>query len=275
MIRFSWVLSVIFLLASATALLRAQEPTVAEEGAQEKDWLEFYYENPAPDRLVSQMKEWAEDGTLDSDHAKPALIAFLSQLIRQNKEQLQDWYSALAGLEPAQMQVFRTAMLYSRTEEADEILVERYGKAFEEQKRETAKILEMPLDERATMDMLWGFFYATGSETAIRRIVTAFRFLDAPEKPEGVKVPEGYVPLYKELPRFAYGSLVANGERHPKLVEILKTMLKSDKTLLEMEKEGVYDVLSALDPGAYPARETPADATPANDAPPKEAAEKE
>jgi hypothetical protein len=252
MSRLSRFLLILALLASSTAPLAAQEPGGAGVAPVEKDWLESYYEDPTPDRLVPQMKDWAEEGTLDNDHAKPALIAFLSQVIRQNPGMLSEWYSALSGLEPAQMQVFHTAMLFSRTEEADKILLERYGKEFEEQRRETAKILEMPLDEPGAVDMLWGFFYATGSETAIRRVVTSFRFLDAPEKPPGVKVPEGYVPLYKELPSFAYGSLVANGERHPKVVAILKTMLESDQTLLGMEKEGVYDVLSALDPKAYP-----------------------
>jgi hypothetical protein len=274
MSRFSWVPSILVWLVSATAPLTAQDQGGTSSGPGEKDWLEFYYENPTPERLVDQMKEWAVDGTLDNDHAKPALIAFLSQVIRQNEDQLSDWYATLSGLEPGQMQVFRTAMLYSRTEEADKILTERYGKDFEAQRRETAKILEMPLDERRTMDMLWGFFYATGSEGAIRRIVTAFRFLEATAKPPGVDVPEGYVPLYKELPRFAFGSLVANGQRHPKVVEILKKMLESDQTLLGMEKDGVYDVLSELDPKAYPVKETPANQTPPKDTPETETPEK-
>lgn len=239
----------------AVARVPAEEAGKEAEAAAEeaeKEWLEFYYENPSPDRFVPQMKDWAKDGTLDNDLAKPALVAFLSQVIRQNHERLEGWYADLAGLDPGQLQTLHTAMLYSRTKEADAILRERYGKTYDEQKLETEKILEMPLDRIDTIDMLWGFFYATGSEGAVRRIVTAFRFRDAPEKPSGVEVPEGYLPLYKELPRMAYGSLVANGERHPKLAGILKGILESDQTLLEVEKEGVYDVLSQLDAKAYP-----------------------
>lgn len=262
MSRFSWLPSIIFLLVSANAPLMAQVTGGAKAGPEEKDWLEYYYEDPTPDRLVAQMKEWAADGTLQNDHAKPALIAFLSQVIRQNAGKLEDWYLALSGLAPEQMQVFHTAMLFSRTEPADKILGARYGKAFQEQKKETSKILEMPLDERDTMDMLWGFFYATGSESAVRRIVTAFRFLEAPDKPEGVEVPEGFVPLYKDLPRFAHGSLVANGQRHPKLVALLGRMLESDQTLIASEKEGVHGVLLELDPAGVagagkPAKESP------------------
>jgi hypothetical protein len=110
----------------------------------------------------------------------------------------------------------------------------------------------MPLYKNATMDMLWGYFYATGAESAIRRIVISFRFKEAPDNPAGVEVPKGYVPMYKELPAFASNALIANGERHPRVVEILSEMLEKDESLMKVEKEGVYDVLSVLDPKKYP-----------------------
>jgi len=218
----------------------------------EKDWLEFYYENPTPEQFVTRMKDWAGDGTLDNEHARPALIAFISQLIRQNEGDLQRWYEDLTGLSPGQLQVVHTAMLFSRTAGADRIMREVFGKIYDEQKQETEKILEMPLDKRATMDMLWGYFYATGSESAIRRIVISFRFKEAPDNPPGVTIPDGYVPMYKELPEFAAGALIANGERHPRIVEILREMYEKDESLMKVEKEGVYEVLSALDPKKYP-----------------------
>lgn len=220
--------------------------------APEKDWLEFYYENPTPGQFIPRLKDWAADGTLDNEHARPALIAFISQLIRQNEESLPRWYADLSGLTPSQLQVMHTAMLFSRTAAADRIMREVFGRIYEEQKRETPKILELPLDKEATMDMLWGYYYATGSEGAIRRIVSAFRFAEAPEDPPGVDVPEGYVPLYKALPEFARGSLTANGERHPRVVAILRELHEKDESLLKVEKEGIHDVLSTLDPKTPP-----------------------
>lgn len=217
---------------------------------EEPDWLESYYLNPTPEKLVGQMKDWAQDGTLDNDHAKPALIAFLSQVIRQNPDKLAEWYDQLRGLDPSQMQVFHTAMLFSRTKEADELMRQTFGNAYDEQKAETKKILEMPLDKEGTVDMIWGFFYATGSETAIRRIVTCFRFKDAPDKPEGVDVPDGYVPLYKSLPTFAFNSLAANAERHPRILEMLREMLEKDESLIDQEKEGIREVLAEISPAA-------------------------
>ena len=73
-------------------LLQSQD---APEDAPEKDWLEFYYENPTPEQFVTRMKDWSADGTLDNEHARAALIAFISQLIRQNEPELQGWYENL------------------------------------------------------------------------------------------------------------------------------------------------------------------------------------
>jgi hypothetical protein len=94
------------------------------------------------------------------------------------------------------------------------------------------------------------------SEVAIRRIVICFAFEEATEKPDGVEVPEGYVPMYKILPAFAKGSLTANAERHPRVLAILKEIYGKDETLKKLEKEGIYDVLSEIDPKTYPPRET-------------------
>lgn len=234
------------------AFLFAFLPLLASGQQQEKDFLEYYYENPQPEFFVEHMKIWAEEGTLENDLARPALIAFISQVTRSNRDRIEDWFEKLSGLTPEQKQVWFTGLLYSRTTEADEILKKTFGKQYEDQKQEIQKILEMPLDKRMTMDMLWGFFYATGSEHAIRRIVLCFRFHEAPDDPKGVDVPEGFQPLYKELPNFAFGSLVGNAERHPKLVRILETMLEEDSSLARIEKEGVYDVLAEVRPDKYP-----------------------
>lgn len=235
--------------------LRSQDNGAdSDSGEQEKEWLEYYYENPTPERFVAQMKDWAEDGTLANEHARPALIAFISQLIRQNEEKLEGWFHDLAGLAPEEKQVFYTGMLFSRTKEADKLLREMYGETYDEQKTETPKILDLPLDKPQTLDMLWGFYYATGSEHAIRRIVLCFRFKEAPNQPEGVDVPKGFNPLYKELPYVAANSLIANAERHPKVRKLVELFYKEDDTLVPAERKGLYDVMSELDPENYPAK---------------------
>ena len=218
----------------------------------EKDWLEYYYENPSPERFVKEIKGFAEEDLLTNDLVRPALIGFMARVIRQNPQKLLTWYEELQELTQAQMQTFHTAMLYSRTKEADLILRQRFGAKFEEQKVELPEILKMPLDKAQTLDMLWGYYYATGSKNAIRRMVIAFRFDDAPDRPEGVNIPEGHRAFYKELPSDVFNMIGANAERHKKLRKILIDLYKNDKTLVPIEKRWLYDLISEFDPKNYP-----------------------
>lgn len=261
--RFLLLLSIFSALLVFPLTAQEEEKTAPTADEMAEDWLENYYKNPTPERFVEEIKNWAKDGVLDDQDARPALIAFLSQVIRANREQLSEWYLSLAGLSSSQKQVLNTAMLFSRTEEADELLRAQFGERYDAQKKETEKILDMALDVEPTLHMLWGFYYATGSANAVRRVVLCFRFLEAPGDPDGVNIPNGYQPYYKILPQHAYWSLTANAERHPRVVEILKTFLEKDESLIEVEKDGVYDVLSEVLPEEYPPikREGP---TPAN-----------
>ncbi|NNE92885.1 MAG: hypothetical protein HKN23_14670 [Verrucomicrobiales bacterium] len=247
--------------------LRAQEkpnskpesaaPADAEQeklGDENADWLEYYYKDPTPEKFVEKMKIFSADGTLSDDHARPALIGFISQVVRQNRDRVEEWYRQLSGLPAQDRKTIHTGLLFSRTKEADEILKKRFGPQFDDLKANTPKVLELPLDRNETMDMLWGYFYATGSESAIRRMIYAFRFDKAPDDPEGVEIPEGFRPLYKELPSATLEMIVSNARRHPKILEICKKIYKEDKTLILGEKEWLYDLLSRIDPKAYPPR---------------------
>lgn len=215
---------------------------------EERDWLEFYYQNPDPDRFVEKMREYSDDGTLVNEGARAALIGFLSQVIRQNPKKIADWYSTLRGLPPEEQQVLNTAMLHARVEEADAILKERLGEEFEKEKESVPKILEMKLPQVQTLDMLWGYFYATGSETAIRRIVSCFIYEDAPDNPEFAKVPEGFKPFYRELPKAASWSLASNAERHPKVLETLEKLHADTdpKTLNSTERRLLGELLAEI-----------------------------
>lgn len=216
------------------------------------DWLEYYYQKPTPEQFVARMRAYSQDGTLASEQARPALIGFISQVIRQNRDQIDDWYTQLAGLPPEEKQILHTAMLFSRTSEADAILEREFGQRFREQKQETPKILELQLDKTHTLDMLWGFFYATGSDSAIRRIIAYFNLENLPEKPKGTDIPEGYKPLYTEMSEAAAWTLVANGSRHPEVKELCEDLYEKEAALTDTERQYLFEnVLVELDPAKY------------------------
>lgn len=243
-----------FILPVILGLVTFANLTANENESTDGDWLEYYYLDPKPEEFVAKMKDWARDGTLRNQGAQPALIAFVSQLMRQNRDQIRFWWSDLQGLSPENSVVLRMGLLFSRTAEADEILSELTGKNPTEDSR-PPKILDAPLGTTATIDMLWGFYYATGSENPIRRLLKCFIMEDAPKKPEGLKMPQGAVPYYTQLPRMAYVSLITNMERHPELVRICEEIYQAPEELHSTEKENLYDLLSEIKPDKYPVRE--------------------
>ena len=241
MFRLCTALLGLFLLAAFLVLPAAaqnQDPSLTpEEGEEmEPDWLEFYYRDPRPEEFVEQMKTYSKEGVLMSEAARPALVAFISQVIRQNRDKLGGWYGELRGLSPEEMQVIHTGMLYSRTAEADALLEAAFGDQLEQQRKDLPKILELQLDRQQTLDMLWGFFYATGSENAVRRIVSSFNFVNETAPPDGADVPSGFRPLYEEIPEAAAWSLFSNAIRHPKVETICKDLLKDEEALNPTER---------------------------------------
>ena len=248
-LRFSYS-AVLFGLFLAPLPSHSQEEVTFSESESveaERDWLEFYYEKPTPGEFVDQIRQYSKEGILLDEGARPALIGFLSQVMRQNRGLIAEWYGELRSLSPEELQVIHTAMLYSRTSEADTLLKLAFGEELEKQKEELPKILELQLDRQQTLDMLWGFFYATGSENAIRRVVACFQFADQPVSPEDADLPPNYRPLYSQLPDAAAWSLLSNSIRHPKVRKICRELGRDEDELTPTEqrllKEKVLDRL--------------------------------
>ena len=216
------------------------------------DWLTFYYQNPEPEKLVAQVKKWSEGRILSDERARPALIGFLSQVFRQNRDKIKEWYVDFSELPPEDLQTLRLAMIFSRTSEADEIILAEEGDTY--LKRRPPKVLEMSIHQRPTFDMLWGFFYATGSEAVIERMVYLFRY-ETMEIDEDVAVPSGYSPLYEQLPHAAQWALTSNAEQHPLVLELLEKYYQTAGVLEPIERKGVRRVLSELLPKKYPPKE--------------------
>ncbi|MEO0414705.1 MAG: hypothetical protein AAF226_07115 [Verrucomicrobiota bacterium] len=226
-------------------------------GQNEPDWLESYYLDPKPDEFMTHLKQWAEDGVLQNHQSQPALIAFISQLMRQNRDKIESWTKSLEGMDEKDAVAYGVALMMSRTKEADAIIKQNLGADAPKNLQRPPKFLEMPLRTPATIDMLWGFFYATGNEQALRRISLCFIYEGMTDKPEGFEIPEGQTPIYKHLPEVAFISLSANAKRHPKVLEALEKFVAEPAhyELHALELENLNLILSQVAPDKYPPKQ--------------------
>lgn len=220
----------------------------------DNDWLTFYYKNPEPDKLSDHLKKWSDARILNDERAQAPLVGFLSQVFRQNPDRIKGWYLDASDFPPEDLQTIRLALVFSRTAEGDAIFREDEEEGEEVLKNRPPKVLEMSMTLLPTFDMLWGFYYATGSERVLERMIYLFRYAEM-SVGEDVDIPEDYRPLYEQLPAAAHWALVGNAEQHPKVLAFLEEAYQTAGRLEPIEKEGVRKVLSELLPQKYPPRE--------------------
>ena len=96
------------------------------------DWLTYYYRDPRPDQLVAQLKAWSSEGTLQDDNARAPLTGFLSQVFRQNTDQIENWYSRIIDLPKADLQFITIAIWMANTKESKRLLKEKHPGVFDE-----------------------------------------------------------------------------------------------------------------------------------------------
>ena len=212
----------------------------AEENtpANGDDWLTYYYRDPRPDQLVAQLKAWSSEGTLQNEVARAPLTGFLSQVFRQNADQIQNWYQQIKGLPKDDLEIITMAIWISGTSESKQLLQKLHPGVFD--KKPPPDILTLKLDSPSALDLLWGYYFATGDSKALRRIVSMFNFADAPEKLRGL--PKGRTPLYTILPDSAKWSIASNAGQHPKILKDYKKMLV-DSQLNATEKKWLDEAL--------------------------------
>jgi len=224
------------------------QPSAAasKEETSSSDWLTFYYRKPQPERFVTEVRNMSKADAFSTPAAKAPTVAFVSRVMAANPDKIPAWMAALADLPDNDQDTLHEAIWLSDT---------KAGKAYLKDKGLTKylkspppEILKMEIDTGAVLDMLWGYFFATGEEAPIRRIVSAFnnsKYVGAvqryrtSEKTEDDKKQA----LYDVIFGAAEWSLGSNCQQHPKVREICDHLLQG-KDLNETEA-GCLKVLLA------------------------------
>ena len=218
-----------------------------------EDWMTFYYKNPTPERFVEEVCTIVEAGHLTKKGAQPPIVAFISQVMHANPEKISDWLGAFEGLEEEQRNVLCAAAWFSDTPQARDYF--RRKELSDYLDNEAPAILKMPVNNSMTLDMLWGYFFATGSEAPIRRIIKGFKLSKYEGALERYKESqktekdqeEAYLDAVFDAARW---SLTSNCEQHPRVLEHCETIF-SQGGLTEPETFWLGAVLAKVRPDKY------------------------
>ena len=232
---------------AASAASPGEGPRTASSNAQDTgapDWMTSYYQNPQPDHFVTGVRQMSERGILSA----PVTEAFLSRVLAKNPAKIPVWMAALADLSNRDKELLHKAIWLSGTDAGKAYLKDQgLATLLNDPAPDT---LKEEIDTPSSLDMLWGYFFATGDEAPIRRIVSALnysKYAGAMERYETSKKTsdDWEQSHYDAIFRAAVSSLSTFWKQHQRIKEICDGLLKG-KELNPTETEMLKMMLANL-----------------------------
>jgi hypothetical protein len=225
--------------AFAACALLAAFPVLAADGFG-RQWIENYYQHPAPDALVQAVCSLNNDGYFEEPAQLDAAIGFFSTVFEQNPKQVDHWLretrflplptrrtlaiAAWVAGDPTGARRVRAsfdAFNYPVRAEVDRLLAAG-----------PQSLYQTPVVSAASMNLRWGAFLASGDE---RHIVSVLEALGSNEP--GLATSVGF-------------ALAQDAASHPRVLEICREQLDRQPQAIRAELRAVVDDATAQKPRA-------------------------
>lgn len=168
------VLALLISFATAASALASSPSSPAEQ------WLNNYYQHPAPERFTSAMLELSKNGYFEEAGHVPLAIGFVATVFAQNPDKVQSWLGVGRVLPVAHQRILISALWYSGNPKgADYLRV--YSRdcepdlraSIDELLNSAPSISNAAVQSVASMNLQWGAFLATGDTAPVRSILAA------------------------------------------------------------------------------------------------------
>lgn len=210
--------------AAGPALAAARRPAPPASFANQEallHWIDSYRRTPEPRRLPEAVQAMVRFGiTRDLDQAG-VYVGFTAGVIGSNPEQAEDLIAAMFPLDPQDQVLLIRAIAYSGHPDwqgvmrafvermpARKVLIDKFLFGH----KETLETLPFA-DNSAAIDLNWGYYFATGAEAPVRRIVSVLAW--SRERDSVEKLTIGAM---------AKWTLAQNAARDVDLLELLKSV---------------------------------------------------
>ena len=146
--------------------------------AEVSEWVMSYYQHPDPEHFVERVQTMSKAGVLHDPrpNARPdSNVMFLGKIMAANPSKLQKWLDALVALPADEQTVLKRAAWYSGTVEGNAWLDKHGESALAKGPRPLLLSDQQAMNlQPHHLDSLWEWFFATGEEQPIARIVSLF-----------------------------------------------------------------------------------------------------
>ncbi|MBM4002970.1 MAG: hypothetical protein FJ295_06720 [Planctomycetes bacterium] len=231
-------------------------PTPAELGR----WVMSFYRHPEPDQITRRVRQMAELKLLRGNRPE-AYEMFLGQVMRANPDKIADWLDELNDLPVVDRAVVHRAAWVSQTDEAKKWLLD-HGKVELSRRAPPPIVAGGPMAfEPYHLDQLWEWFFATGDDKPVRRIVDFFQIAPSDPQPGEMPSPPEDTTNRAAMANFriarpAIISAVSLAIQHDRVLEILKECEK-DPMLKDRARAWLLNVIKiAEEKRGKPAPET-------------------
>lgn len=166
------VLALLLSFATATSVLASSSSA--------EQWLNNYYQQPAPERFTSAILELSKSGYFEEAGHVPLAIGFVATVFAQNPDKVQSWLGVSHVLPAAHQRILVSALWYSGNPKGAEYL-RAYSRDCEPALRASINELlnsapsipNAQVQSVASMNLQWGAFLATGDTAPVRSILAA------------------------------------------------------------------------------------------------------
>ncbi len=213
----------VWLALLAVMMLLASPATAAaprfQSGDQVMQWVQTYRLKPDPWRLPLAVRTLSDFGQFGDEEGAAVHIGFIAGVLGDNQLKAEKLISAMLPLPPETQSAVIKAVAYSGLPNWRGILNQFVDKMADRRvlidKLATGgkpQLMVMPVDEGRTLDMLWGYYLATGSYQPVQRILSALPWSDDKNNLEKLLVGS-----------MAKWTLASNAAKNQGLLEMYKT----------------------------------------------------
>jgi len=226
---------------------RKPPPLEFKKTEQVLKWMNDYRRAPEPERLPEVMRAMIGLNVFHDLDSAGVYIGFVAGVLGANPERADRLVARMFPMSPEDQVVLIRAIAYSGLPDWKGLL-ERFVERMPARLVLIRKFLygdgktlrDMPIDGDSgyTLDVLWGYYYATGSPEPVRRIVGALALADNKEKIEKLTVGS-----------MAKWTLATNASREKDLLDILAAEMNAQPESVRKQLREVIEAAETFETG--------------------------
>lgn len=164
----------VLLLSSATAISAVASSSSAVQ------WMNNYYQNPAPEQFTSSVLELSRSGYFEESGHVPLAIGFIATVFAKNPDKIAAWMQFSHVLPTSHQRILVAALWYSGNPKGADYL-RSYARdcdpslrtSIDEMINSSASLQNAEVRSLSSMNLQWGVFLANGDTAPVRAILAA------------------------------------------------------------------------------------------------------